>query len=90
MKKFLAFIVAAVLCVPALAEEKKKATPEEMFKKMDANSDGKVSKEEFVGKKKDDKLTKAEAMFKKKDKNNDESLDLDEFKAAGKKGKKDK
>lgn len=51
MKKFLAFFVAAVLCIPALAEEKKKPTPEEHFKKLDANSDGKVSKEEFVGKK---------------------------------------
>jgi len=84
MKKFLAFFVAAVMCVPALAEEKKKPTTEEQFKKVDANSDGKVSKAEFVGKKKDDKLTKAEELFKKKDKNKDDSLDLEEFKSGGK------
>ncbi len=66
---------------------KPKADPEKMFKKLDANSDGKVTSEEFMASpaaKKD--AAKAEASFGKKDKNGDKSLDLAEFSAAG--GKK--
>jgi Ca2+-binding EF-hand superfamily protein len=87
MKKLLAFVAVAVLCVPAMAEEKKKPTPEEQFKKMDADSDGKLTKKEFIGKRKGEKQTQAETMFTKKDKNKDGSLDLEEFKAGGKKVK---
>ena len=67
--------------------DKAKMTPEDAFKKKDANSDGKVDKAEFT-KTKD--ATKAEGLgktFDMKDKNKDGSLDLEEFKAGGK-GKK--
>lgn len=69
---------------------KPKASPEETFKKKDANSDGKLSKEEFL---KGAPADKADAMGKRftaLDKDKDGSVSLDEFKAgmAGKgKGK---
>ena len=69
------------------AKEKRKAVdPEEAFKKMDANSDGKVSLEEFKSGKKD--AAAAEERFKKLDKNGDGSLTKDEAFPVGK--KKDK
>jgi Ca2+-binding EF-hand superfamily protein len=67
---------------------KPKANPEEAFKKMDKDSNGSVSKEEFMASpmaKKD--AAKAEAAFGKKDKDANGSLSLDEFKAAPKKKK---
>jgi Ca2+-binding EF-hand superfamily protein len=64
--------------------EKKAADPEATFKKKDANSDGKVSKEEFLKGQKD--AAKAETQFTRKDKDKDGNLTLEEFKAAG--GKK--
>lgn len=71
----------------AAKPEKKKADPEAMFKKLDADSNGAVSLEEFkagpMGKK---DPAKAEETFKKKDANNDGALSLDELKARG--GKK--
>ncbi len=70
--------------------EKKKADPEAMFKKLDADNSGSVSLEEFkagpMGKK---DPAKAEEMFKKHDGNSDGSLTLDEMKAGGGKKKKD-
>lgn len=69
--------------------DKPKRNPEEAFKKLDANSDGKVSAEEFeagpAGKK---DPAKAKEAFAKKDKDGDKALSLDEFKGGGK--KKDK
>ena len=85
MRKLMIFVAVFGLCVPALAAQDKKGTPEEQFKKLDANNDGKLSKEEFVGKRKADKADKAAETFKKKDKNGDGSLDLAEF--GGKKAK---
>jgi Ca2+-binding EF-hand superfamily protein len=79
MKKFLALALAAGLCVPALAQEKKAADPAETFKKLDKDSDGKVSLAEFKGKREGDKATKAEEQFKKRDKNSDGFLTLEEF-----------
>jgi len=67
---------------------KKKADPEAVFKKLDANSDGKVTMEEFCAKKKDKEA--AEKQFKAKDKDGDGSLTLEEFKAPGKAKKKAK
>ena len=90
MRSLFALIVACGLAVPALAADdkpKEKPTPEQQFKRMDKNSDGKLSLEEFKGKREGDKATKAEATFKRKDKDNDGSLTLDEFKAKGKKAK---
>ncbi|MBI5686217.1 MAG: EF-hand domain-containing protein [Verrucomicrobia bacterium] len=89
-----ALTVIAVCCMVATgAEEKKKggdkpkANPEAVFKKMDANGDGKLSKDEFMAKQKD--AAKGEAAFKAKDKDCDGNLSLDEFKTGpAKKGKK--
>lgn len=69
--------------------EKKKHNPEEIFGKLDANADKKVSLDEFkagpMGKK---DPAKAEEIFKKKDKDSDGSLSLEEFSAHGPKGEK--
>lgn len=70
----------------ALAEEKPKKPVdlEKVFKRLDKNSDGKVTFEEFKGKRDEEKAKKA---FARLDKNNDESLSLEEFKAREKKKK---
>lgn len=67
---------------------KPKLSPDEMFKRMDKNSDSKLSKEEFLGKREGEAKTKAETQFTAKDKDKDGSLSLDEFKAGGKKAPK--
>ena len=67
--------------------EKKKRDPAAVFKKLDKDSDGKLSLEEFVGKRKDKAKTKAEARFKKLDKDGDSAVSLEEFKSGGKKKK---
>jgi Ca2+-binding EF-hand superfamily protein len=60
---------------------KGKPSPEDMFKRKDANSDGKVSKEEFTKGAKD--AAKAETAFGKLDKDSSGDLSLEEFKAMG-------
>lgn len=70
----------------AKKKEGDRPDPEAMFKKADANNDGKVSKEEFLKGAKD--AAKKEAQFAAKDKDKDGNLTLEEFKAGGK--KKDK
>jgi Ca2+-binding EF-hand superfamily protein len=91
MKKLFACAMILSLTAPLYAADKKadkpKPTPEELFKKADANGDGKVDLAEFKGKLDGDKAAKREEAFKKKDKNNDGSLDLAEFSAGGKKAK---
>lgn len=91
MKKIAAFCPALALLfalsAPILAEDKPKPTPEETFKKLDKDSDGKVSLAEYKGKKEGEKAEKAEARFKKLDKDNDGSLTLEEFKAGATKKK---
>ena len=96
MKKSLVSIVAASLVltgglllspVEAAGDKgKKKEDVSVAFKKLDTNTDGKLSKEEFAkyehGKKKDAKPKKADKLFSKLDTNNDASLSLDEFKKA--------
>src|SRR5580765_5494398 len=73
---------------PAEGGEKKAPSKEEQFKKADTNSDGFLSKEEFVAAfgKKD--AAKAEERYKKLDKKGDGKVDLAAFSAGGK--KKDK
>jgi len=66
--------------------DKPKVDPAAAFAKADANSDGKVSKEEFLKGAKD--AAKKEAQFTAKDKDKDGSLTKEEFSAGGK--KKDK
>lgn len=91
------FIILPLLLVPVMAlaaddakpkkpgkgTEKPKANPAAAFKKMDTNSDGAVSLEEFKasprGQKSPDKADKA---FAKMDKDSDSKLTLEEFKAA--------
>lgn len=76
------------LAFSAPKEDKKdKPKPEDVFKKMDKDGNGKLSLEEFVGKKTDEKKTKAEEAFKKMDKDSDGSVSLDEFTTKGKKKK---
>lgn len=60
----------------------KKPTPEEVFAKLDANSDGNVSLEEFKQSPKAKKNeAKAGEMFLKIDGNSDGNITLEEFKA---------
>jgi Ca2+-binding EF-hand superfamily protein len=66
----------------ASAADKPKASPEDLFKRLDTNSDGKLTLEEFIGKRTGEAADKAKANFPKFDKNSDGALDLDEFKAA--------
>lgn len=100
MKKLLslALIFSLVCSVCALAgaeekkkDEKKKPEPAAVFKKLDANGDGKLTFEEFLGKRGEDKKAAAEKQFKAKDKDSSGDLSLEEFSAApAKKPKKDK
>ena len=84
MKRLLMLALCLGFSAPVMAADKPKAAdPEAMFKKMDKNSDGKVSKEEFSAKAKD--AAKADKAFAKLDKDGDGSLTLEEFKARAKK-----
>jgi Ca2+-binding EF-hand superfamily protein len=66
-------------------------TPEQRFTKFDANKDGKLTLEEFVGRRTGDEKQKAENQFRKRDKDADGAVSADEFKATIKKKKnKDK
>lgn len=92
--------IASLLTVLALAaglnaaegekpKAKAKMDPAKAFAKLDANSDGSVSKEEFLaspGAKKD--AAKAEKGFASKDKDKDGKLSKEEFTAAPAKKKK--
>lgn len=69
-------------------KEKPKMDPAKAFAKMDANSDGSVSKEEYMATpqaKKD--AAKAEESFGKRDKDKDGKISKEEFTAAPKKKK---
>ncbi|MES2594825.1 MAG: EF-hand domain-containing protein [Verrucomicrobiota bacterium] len=90
-------VITTILSVLAIASfvnaadegaKKPKMDPEKAFAKIDANSDGSVSKEEYLASpqaKKDS--AKAEASFAKKDKDSDGKLTKEEFTAMGKKKK---
>jgi Ca2+-binding EF-hand superfamily protein len=83
MKWAVALMVAGGLgLASASAADKPAPTPEDMFKRLDKDSDGKLSAEEFVGKKTGEDADKAKKLFAKMDKNSDGSVDLEEFKAA--------
>jgi Ca2+-binding EF-hand superfamily protein len=86
-------LVLAVLLFTAAGAEAAKGkkpgkkpakSPEKRFAKADVNSDGKLSLEEFIGKRTDDQKAKATKRFGKVDKNHDNFVTLDEFKAAAK------
>jgi len=70
------------------AGKKKAPNPEEMFKRLDKDGNGSISKEEYMASpqaKKDE--AKAAERFGKLDKNGDGSLSKEEFAAATKKKK---
>jgi len=102
MREFRMFVVATVMVAllggvfgvanAAKDKDKKKMDPEKIFAKKDADGDGKLSVEEFLGKAKPDKAEGVKKRFAKLDKDQDGSLSLEEFKASfgGKKGKKKK
>lgn len=84
---WLAGVALVVSAAPVFAAKGDKPTPEEHFKKLDKNADGKLSLDEFKGKKTGEKAEAAEEMFKAKDKDSDGFLTLDEFSAKTKKNK---
>jgi len=95
MKKFLmmtllAGLIACVSSDSAFAQKKrkKKRDPEKIFKRLDKNKDGKLSFDEFKGKREGKRLDRAKKQFKKRDKDKDGFLTLKEFKARRKKKKK--
>ena len=69
------------------AAEKKAGNPEKAFAKKDKDSDGNLTKEEFVAGAKD--ATKAEAAFAKRDANGDGKVSKEEFAATPAKKKKE-
>ena len=84
MKKFVALLLGFALAFGSSAAfaAKPKTSPEDLFKKLDSNNDGKLSLEEFkAGPAAQKDPTKAEAKFKKMDTNNHGFLTLEEFKA---------
>jgi Ca2+-binding EF-hand superfamily protein len=96
LRTFLALVVIATsaLLLTARAEEgedKPKADPATAFAKIDANSDGSMTKEEFVASPRGQKdPEKAAKKFTKMDADANGSVSLDEFKAsASKQGKND-
>lgn len=86
---FAAVLLLVFSMVPAPsalgAEGKPKKPAEERFAKIDKDGDKKLSLDEFVGKKTDEKKEKATKRFSKLDKDSNESLSLDEFVAGQKK-----
>ncbi len=87
MKRMLTWVclfgfLAGVIGEAAAQEEpKKKPDPEAAFKKMDKNTDGKLTLEEFKANKKNKALENADKQFARLDKNSDKSVSLEEFKA---------
>ncbi|REK08944.1 MAG: EF-hand domain-containing protein [Planctomycetota bacterium] len=70
------------------ADEKPGKSPEKRFARADKNGDKKLTLEEFVGKRQDEKKEKAVKRFGRLDKDNDEFLSLEEFMAGIKKKNK--
>lgn len=94
MKKFWSWVLMVVVasCLAAgsaLAAEpgkkggdKPRPSPEDLFKKLDTDKDGKLTLAEFVARAKDDVMKeKLTNQFKAMDKENKGALTLDEFKA---------
>lgn len=92
MKKMLLWTIALSMVVgleaiPASAADKPKRTPEETFKRLDKNGDGKVSPDELKGKRTGEKADRVVSRFKQMDKDNDGFLSLEEYKAGAAKKK---
>jgi hypothetical protein len=68
---------------PAGQDKPQRGNPEESFKKLDKNSDGALTLDEYKASPRAQKDTaKAEASYKKMDKNSDDKVTLEEYKAA--------
>ncbi len=91
-------IVGTIVCVMVMGvvgsslakgdgEAKKKRDPAAAFTKRDKDGDGKISVDEFVGKKEGDAAEKMKKAFGKKDKDGDGFLTKDEMLAKGGKAK---
>lgn len=87
MSCILALAVVA-LAADGLQAAKPAKSPEQRFNHMDKDQDKKLSLDEFVGKRTDQKKQKATKRFGKLDKDGDEFLSLAEFEAGFKKKKK--
>lgn len=92
MKRVISLSLAVAICAAPLAPafaadppEKKKPDPAAAFKKLDKNSDGKLTLEEFKGKREE---AEAKKGFDRMDANKDGGVSLEEFKAAREKKKK--
>lgn len=91
MKKFWTWVLvaacSAVLAGPAMAAKPKKPKPTraEIFKKLDKNSDGSLTFDEFKGKRKN--AEKAKKAFARLDQDGDDKLTVAEFSAKPKKKK---
>lgn len=81
MKKLFALLMAAGMFMPVVVGAQEKKSPEEAFKALDKNGDGKLDLTEYLGNSEGEKKTKKEDRFKMLDKNNDKFLDLEEYKA---------
>lgn len=100
MRKFFAMLmvgaVALGVSLGAMAQEKKKdapqkprPNPEELFKKLDKNNDGKVTLDEFTAMAKEKEMKeRMEKRFKMLDKGNKGYLTLDDMKNAPPPGKR--
>ena len=89
----LSMIISCLFSIGNLqAQDKKKGNPEKMFAKMDANSDKKVSLDEFKSMKRKNEMSseKLEKQFKKMDLNSDGIVEYSEFLEAREKRMKKK
>jgi Ca2+-binding EF-hand superfamily protein len=90
----MSLVLAMAFCAPGMAQDEKKGkrqqqTPEETFKKIDADGDGKVTKDELKkwvdNNERLKKLAESDAefvskLFEKMDGNKDGNVSLDEYK----------
>jgi len=92
MVRLMRWTVALVVVVLGIASAeaakpaaKPKKSLEQRFSQLDKDNDNKLSLDEFVGKRADEKKEKATKRFGKLDKDGDKYLSLEEFKAGFKK-----